>query len=160
MSLRPAWTTPESIFFFLSYKTPFCRAEVVGQQLRTYTVLTENPGSILNTHITWFITARNSSSKGANTLSWRCEYRPLNIQIHAHTDNEHCFKGLGAGQLAQWFETLATLRSQLVCQHPLGVLEFQHPETLVSGPLSTPGTHRIYTHAFRETHEIKINASF
>jgi hypothetical protein len=34
----------------------------MGQQLRTNTVLTEDPSSFLNTHIKWFIATWNSSS--------------------------------------------------------------------------------------------------
>jgi hypothetical protein len=61
----------------------------MAQWSRGLAALTEDPSSVLSTHIWWFTTAHYSSSRGSNPLlSHLPIYRCMCTHTHTHTHTE------------------------------------------------------------------------
>ena len=70
----------------------------MAQQLRALAVLPEDPGSVPSTHIQWFTTTDNSSSKGSDALSGLHGHLHICADILTYTHKQKEKPSLGSPQ--------------------------------------------------------------
>lgn len=82
-------TSPGLYIFYLSaYKTAPISAQKMAQQLKMYTVLTEDLSSVPSTHIRWLITTCNSSTRTDTFFQppWATVFKLIDTPTYTHND--------------------------------------------------------------------------